>query len=182
MKIILIRHGKSACDFSKRLTSQDYREWVKKYEEEGICDLAPEDVQFALSEAPLVVTSHLKRAIESAKSADVIQSDPLYRELDLPYFHVSLLKLNPRIWTVFYRSLWLSGFSKQSETQKQAKKRATLAAQQLEDHAITHGTVVLVGHGFFNRYIGRSLKKLGWLVEDDKGSANWTIHTYIKNR
>lgn len=181
MKIKLIRHGKSACDFSKRLTSQNYREWVKKYGEEGISDLAPDDVQIALSEASLVLTSDLKRAIDSAKTADAI-SDPLYREVDLPHFHVTFLTLTPRIWTVLYRSLWLSGFSKQVETKKQAKKRAALAAEQLENHAITHGTVVLVGHGFFNRYLGRSLKKRGWEIEGDKGSANWTIHTYDKKR
>ena len=51
--MILIRHGKSGCDFSKRLTCQDYREWVIKYGEEGICDEAPEDVQRALKNANL---------------------------------------------------------------------------------------------------------------------------------
>ncbi|WP_273849919.1 phosphoglycerate mutase family protein [Guptibacillus spartinae] len=182
MKIKLIRHGKSACDFSKRLTSQNYREWVRKYGEEGICDLAPADVQLALSESTLVLTSDLKRAIDSAKTADTIQSDPLYRELDLPHFHVNFLKLTPRIWTVLYRSLWLIGFSKQAETRKQAKKRAAVAAEQLENHAITYGTVALVGHGFFNRYLGRSLKKRGWEMDGNKGSANWTIHTYDKKR
>ncbi|MGE6204845.1 histidine phosphatase family protein [Guptibacillus hwajinpoensis] len=180
MKIILIRHGKSECDFSKRLTSQDYREWVIKYREGGICDEAPEDVRRALKNGSHVCTSDLRRAIDSAKSAVTIQSDSIYRELELPYFHVKLLKLNPRIWTVFYRFLWLIGLSKQVETQKQAKKRAKLAAQQLEASAIKHGTVILVGHVFFNRFIGSTLTKHGWALKGNKGSANWTIHTYIK--
>lgn len=180
MEIRLIRHGKSSCDFSKRLTSRDYREWVIKYGEEGICDKAPENVQRALKDASVVFTSDFKRAIDSAHSAVAIQSDSIYRELELPYYHVKLLKLNPRIWTVFYRLLWLIGFSKQVETQQLAKKRAKTAAQRLEESAIKHGTVILVGHGFFNRYIGNVLTKRGWTLEGNKSTANWTIHTYTK--
>ncbi|MFP3470679.1 hypothetical protein R0J90_11615, partial [Micrococcus sp. SIMBA_144] len=100
--------------------------------------------------------------------------------LELPYYNVKFLKLNPRIWTVFYRFLWLIGFSKKVENKKRAKRRAKTAAQKLEDSARKHGKVVLVGHGFFNRYIGNVLTKRGWTLEGKKGTANWTIHTYTK--
>lgn len=180
MEIRLIRHGKSACDFSTRITSTEYRNWVIQYGEEGICDEAPANVQRALKAASIVFTSDFKRAIDSAKGAVAIQSHSIYRELELPHYRIKLLKLNPRIWTVFYRFLWLIGFSKKVENKKRAKKRAETAAQQLEDSAQKHGTVILVGHGFFNRYIGNALSKRGWTLEGNKGTANWTIHTYSK--
>ncbi|MYL64565.1 histidine phosphatase family protein [Bacillus hwajinpoensis] len=180
MEIRLIRHGKSSCDFSKRITSWDYREWVIKYGEAGICDEAPANVQRALKDASIVFTSDFKRAIDSAQSSVAIQSDSIYRELELPYYDVKFLKLNPRIWTVFYRFLWLIGFSKKVENKKRAKRRAKTAAQQLEDNAREHGIVILVGHGFFNRYIGNVLTKRGWTLEGNNGTANWTIHTYTK--
>ncbi|MDO6654270.1 histidine phosphatase family protein [Anaerobacillus sp. 1_MG-2023] len=181
MKISLIRHGKSACDFSERITSEAYRKWVSQYNREGICDEAPQQVQAILQQAPLVLTSDLPRSLESAQQASTIQSDPIFRELELPFYNIRFLKIKPQMWTVFYRFLWFIGLSNQAETRKDARKRAKLASDILEECAKAKEPLVLVGHGFFNRFLGRELEKRRWKLQGDKSSANWACHTYWKD-
>ncbi|WP_347551091.1 phosphoglycerate mutase family protein [Pseudalkalibacillus hwajinpoensis] len=181
MTVLLIRHGKSVQQTNLFMNSSDFQEWVKIYNEKGIEDTAPLPVKECLTEASAVFTSDLNRSIQSADKPDGV-SDCIFRELELPVYKIRFIKLRPSGWIVLYRLFWYLGRADNSESVKQSKERAEKAASILENHATTDSKVVLVGHGFFNRFIGSVLQKRGWTLEGQKATANWTMLTYRKEK
>jgi DNA-binding NarL/FixJ family response regulator len=43
-----------------------------------------------------------------------------------------------------------------------------------------HQQAVLIGHGFFNRFIAKELQKSGWTGKRRTGSKHWNAVTYMK--
>ncbi|MFF2484509.1 histidine phosphatase family protein [Paenibacillus sp. NPDC058071] len=189
MEITLIRHGKSLWIEDKPVTCGAFKHWVEKYDNNGVFEEKsyPAETVEKASAATVVVTSDLKRAIESAKllnSSLPAVSDPLFRETELPAPSVKLggLRLNPSLWAVMLRCLWFSGYARECESLKDAQIRAEKAAAFLDQCAKENQNVVLVGHGFFNRFIGKELKKRGWDGVKKPSSKHWHCTTYTFNR
>ncbi|WP_019243300.1 MULTISPECIES: histidine phosphatase family protein [Bacillus] len=184
--ISLIRHGVSVCDMSSRLTSKQYSKWVKKYDESGVLpfDTLLEGTQEAMSLSQVVLTSNLKRSIDSAfylKKDYEFQTHSLFHEVGIPTAsNIFFLYMKPNSWNIFLRILWLLGYSKDVESYRLAKKRAKLAADYLIGFSHKYNHVALVGHGFFNRMIAKQLKKEGWQSVDSYADGNWGCTTYIK--
>ncbi|WP_243293102.1 phosphoglycerate mutase family protein [Bacillus sp. FJAT-47783] len=188
MEISLIRHGRSKFTENRRISSKEFHDWVKSYDEHGVFEetIYPSLTTEKIQSSNLVITSDLKRAIESAKllspKVELI-SNSLFNETELPLPSVNLkgLKLIPNYWLVVMRSLWLSGYSNGCESLKEAKQRSKKAAQLLVEYAEEHNTVCLVGHGFFNRLLAKELKNMGW--EGKRTSAkHWSCMTYSSQK
>jgi broad specificity phosphatase PhoE len=185
MGISLIRHGKSKNIDTNRMTCKEFKDWIKKYNDSGVFEenSYPSETFEKIASANLVITSDLKRSIESATllnpNINVI-SEPLFRETELPNLLTKLggLKLNPNIWAVILRCLWFSGYSWECESLSSAKDRAKVASDLLVEYAQEHTTVVLVGHGFFNMLIAKELQKMGWRCERKINSKHWNCTTY----
>jgi broad specificity phosphatase PhoE len=130
-----------------------------------------------------VITSDLKRSVESAKILNPeVKTFPaqLFRETELPTRSMKILdlKLRPSIWAVILRLVWFSGYSNECESLSDAKLRAKKASQQLIDYAHEYKSVVLVGHGFFNMLIAKELQKKGWKSKRKTGAKHWNCTTY----
>lgn len=186
MEISLIRHGRSLLSENDRITINDFRSWIEKYDSSGVNEEAaypPETIKRA-ADAKVVITSDLKRSVESARllnpEAKII-SDPLFRETELPVCSTELfqLRLRPGIWAVILRLVWFSGYSRKCESLKEAKLRAEKAAKKLIDSSIEYGPIVLVGHGFMNILIAKELKKKGWKGRRKTASEHWGCTTYF---
>ncbi len=186
MEISLIRHGKSMHLESNRINYKDFQKWVEKYDSSGVFEenAYPSVTLEKIGTANVLITSDLKRAIESAsflnqnKNVGVI-SDSLFREIELPTSPTELgLKLSPNSWTIMLRCLWLCGYSKRCEPLTSAKRRAKLASEQLVKYAEQYKSVVLVGHGFFNRLIAEELKKKNWEGKRKSSVKHWGCTTY----
>lgn len=69
MEISLIRHGKSKHFDDNRMTCEEFKSWVKKYDDCGVFEenFYPTTTLQKVESVNLVVTSNLKRSIESAK-------------------------------------------------------------------------------------------------------------------
>ncbi len=137
-----------------------------------------------MKEANIMVTSHLVRSIESAKllhSYSNVISDSIYMEIALPTISANLpgVKLTPAIWTVITRCLWFAGYSKQCESLQKVKVRAEEAAHHLISFAKEHNSVVLVGHGFFNLFIGKELRRMGWNSYTKQSTTHWSCTTFF---
>ncbi|MED3554320.1 histidine phosphatase family protein [Cytobacillus praedii] len=184
MEISLIRHGKSQQTENSRITSQEIQGWVKKYDTSGVfkVDHYPEGTSEKVAEANLLVTSHLKRSIESANLLHQqmkVFSDPLFREVELPVFPWNWrVKIRPNSWAIILRCLWYCGYAKECESLAEARKRAKQAAIQLVNYAEEYHSVVLVGHGFFNRLVAEELKKMGWKGNRKSSTRHWEYTTY----
>ncbi|OMP67890.1 histidine phosphatase family protein [Domibacillus epiphyticus] len=184
MEITLIRHGKSRWTENHRMRYNEFARWVEGYNNTGVVeeDNYPAETVQKMINARVVVTSDLKRSIESAKilkpNAKIIMN-AIFRETELPLMaRTGILRFPPNVWAVILRCLWMIGFSNKCESFHEAKKRAEKAAQLLVDYAKNNERVVLVGHGFFNRLIANELTKRGWKGERKTSSKHWINVTY----
>ncbi|OEH92682.1 histidine phosphatase family protein [Bacillus solimangrovi] len=185
MQISLIRHGKSKCIDNERMTSNEFQDWIKKYDSSGVFEETayPSKTQSIVGSAQIIITSDLTRSIESAKllnSNIQVHSNSLFRETELPIPNNKYwdIKLSPVIWATLLRCLWFSGYSSNCESLSSAKNRATKATQLLIKYANEHSSVVLVGHGFLNKLIAKELKKMGWQSTNRTSYKHWSCSAF----
>ena len=92
------------------------------------------------------------------------------------------IEVQNRDLTVGQFSYVVYGFAvivEQYESLAEAKQRARNASERLPvKYAEEHGSVVLVGHGFFNRLIAIELKKMGWKGKRKATAKHWHCTSY----
>ena len=175
MEITLLRHGKPDIPPLDKLTASGFRKWLQNYNasELSLSSKPTHEALVCASGSNAIVCSKLPRSIESANelnSAKVVLSDSIFNEAGLPSANWYGLKLSPKSWAVFFRVLWLLGYSRNSESIKEAKKRAVKAVKILSELANEHAKVLLVGHGVYNRILANELRKTGWAGPKNPGS------------
>nr|WP_249316651.1 histidine phosphatase family protein [Bacillus sp. FJAT-50079] len=181
----MIRHGTSKYTENNRITCKQFKNWVEKYDDHGVFaeKSYPLETVNKMAAANMIVTSDLVRTVESAKllhSHINVISALMFRETELPNPMTNFwgIKLNPSLWALFLRCLWICGYSQQCESFISAKQRAKTAAAQLVKYAKDHHTVVLVGHGFFNMLIAKELRNMGWKGKRKASAKHWACTTY----
>ncbi len=162
-----------------------YGEWLKKYNASGIRQerRPPEELLNLIEDFDVVMSSDLKRALDSAHmlaGSKVIMKNRVFREFELPESKKNYPRFTPEIWSLIFRILWFFGYSNKSENFSDAKKRIKLSADKLEDLAIKHSDIILVGHGLMNRFIGMELKKQGWRKKRSGGKGYWNYCEFTK--
>jgi broad specificity phosphatase PhoE len=192
MNITLIRHGKSKWQTRGWMTSRKFAEWVRAYDEHGICeeDKIPTATLEAMKKAELIISSPLPRALQSVKALRPschVEIVEWMREVDIPipFAGVRWLRLPTAVWLVFSRVCWLYGYSSSGvESYQEAKKRAKYAADVLCQYANRYGSIVVVGHGWFNRFVGAALKKKGWKPTASPSAKHWhaVLYTFYNNK
>jgi broad specificity phosphatase PhoE len=183
MKIILIRHGKPDVDTHQKLTSDEMAQWIAAYNRSEVSENPPAALIHLLSTRPgISIVSYLPRAITSINKLGikptVIDSD--FSEAQLPLINLPWIKLSPLTYAFWLRILWLAGFSGEVESHSLAQKHATLAAGKLINQAENNKTVLLMGHGIFNRMLGTALKKSGFSITRKIGKGYWQAAIYEK--
>lgn len=185
MEISLIRHGKSLWTEDKPITSREFKNWIQKYNENGVFEeeTYPSETLKIVENTKLIMTSDLIRSIKSAEFLNpgiTSKAEPVFRETELPTPLTNLfgLRLKPSIWAVILRCLWFCGYSSNCESFNEAKIRAQKASNLLIKYAQEHAEIVLVGHGFFNMLIATELKKTGWKANKKTSSKHWHLTTF----
>ncbi|WP_069203054.1 histidine phosphatase family protein [Bacillus testis] len=182
--ISLIRHGESSCSPLKKADARQYAAWLDDYDRKGIQlpeEMASESRE-ALLQADVLISSDLKRAVESAAYLHPqanVQRDSRLREVRIPSPAFSFFgcRMGTNRWNVIMRLAWIAGYSGKEESFKQAKCRSQSIAQHLAALA-SSGNVAVVGHGFFNRMIAKELRKNGWQPVGKHGDGNWACSVY----
>ena len=183
MKITLLRHGKPNAPSLEKLSAADFRGWVREYNDSGL-DLASEPTHEALAcaeDCNAIVCSNLPRSIDSGNALNpekVILKDSIFNEAGLPTANWHKPNLSPKLWAVFFRVLWLFGYSRDSESFKEAKYRAVKAVEVLMGLADEHSKVVFVGHGVYDRILANELRRSGWVGPKNPGSKHWSYGVY----
>jgi len=183
MEIILIRHGKPNISTSKSTSAIEFGHWIDSYNASGLCSSSiPSEKAIAVAQkCNAVVCSELQRSIESSKALGIKNieiTSSIFNEAGLPVSNWQYPKMSPKLWAALFRVLWIFGYSKNSESFKEAKVRASEAAGLLIDLANTHGRVLFVGHGVYNRLLANELKALGWAGPKNPGSKHWSFGIY----
>jgi broad specificity phosphatase PhoE len=81
-------------------------------------------------------------------------------------------------WIVLARIAWLLNLRRGPESAAATRLRAQRVAEKLGKLAIKHDSVLVVGHGFFNALLGRSLCAIGWQGPKILPSRHWSAATY----
>ncbi len=187
MEITLLRHGKPDIPSLHKLSASAFTMWIQDYNAAALSASSkptPEALACA-RDSKAIVCSKLQRSIDSANALDVeklILSSSVFNEAGLPSTNWHSLKLSPKFWSVFFRILWLLGYSKNSESFSEAKNRAAKAAKILIELANESEKVIFVGHGVFNRMLANELRKNTWSGPKSPGSKHWDFGVYNKNR
>lgn len=166
-EILLVRHGKPECDHQTRIRGCDFFKWVANYDDAPVDRgfLPAPELSASVASMPCIVTSTLRRSIESAS---ILAPDrptmvePLFKEAGIPTAIPFRVSLSPGSWDVLARGAWLLGLARGDESFREARLRAARAADRLVVLARQHGAVALVGHGMLNTLIIRALRGSGW--------------------
>ena len=183
LEIAILRHGEPEATSTKLISAARFSEWIDQYNSRGVSKssyASTTSTDYAQG-CRVIVSSNLLRSIQSAETLCINQqllSDELYSEAGIPYAEWHWPELSPGVWAIIFRVLWFLGYSRNSETMAETRKRAAAAAKQLGDLASVHGSVLYVGHGIFNRFLAKELKKLGWDGPKSPGSEYWALSIY----
>lgn len=183
-RITLIRHGESAFSLSGVVRADDFNDITESYDSCGIVGVPPLDAVAMSREHGCVVCSDLARSHDSATALGIDEihvSDKLFNEIAIPHFSNGSLALPTGLWLILLRGLWLFGFSKNGESFANAHRRAGQAACRLMELSDEYGSVLLVGHGFFNYFIARKLRARGWVGPKKPGGGFWEYGTYRRH-
>lgn len=176
-KIILLRHGEVDIQNNQNISANQFEKWIIKYNNSNI---KPEfesknEIKNLFDQTDILISSNLKRSVQSIEIFDKtpFETSSIFNEAQLPFSNWKVLKLHPQIWLVTFRLLWLLGYSKNSESFKEAKKRAKNATKKLIELSNQNKTILLVGHGIMNKLIQKELIALNWIESKKLQNKNW---------
>lgn len=146
IKLGLVRHFKVDEISAKKLSSQDYRQWLDTYDRGDVIvvPLAIVSDQWDRS-----YSSDLKRAIITAESSFKLKPIAIkkLREVRLEPFIETNRKISLHFWSVFGTMLWLFSKNDGRETYRATKKRINeFLDEYIED--TSEDRVLIYCHGF----------------------------------
>ncbi len=181
--IVLARHGRPGLDRSRAISWRAFRDWWAAYDAGGLAaDQTPDPRLVAVArEADVIFASPLRRSQETAAAAAAgrtVLTDAVFAEARLPPPPLVGVRLRPGAWGVVARITWWMGLSGGEESRREAEARADLAAAHVI--AAAHGgrTVLVCGHGWFNRMMRPALLARGWCCVRDGGDGYWSFRRY----
>jgi len=184
-RIVLARHGRPDLPAEARqpICGREIGRWYRSYDASGI--VAGVDAPAALREAAraagCVVASDTRRAIESAArliAADTIRVEASLREVGFPESLDSSLRLSPNLWVLIARAAQMLDRDDDEGGRAAVRARAAAVADRLAQLAADHRSVVAIGHGWFNRFVARELRRQGWHGPRFVRSGYWSSVTY----
>jgi broad specificity phosphatase PhoE len=176
-KIILLRHGEVDIENYQNISANQFWKWITKYNNSDVKSefLSKNEVKNLLDKTDILICSKLKRSIQSIEIFDKVpfEINDIFNEAPLPFLNWKILKLNPKIWLVIFRLLWLFGYSRNSESFKETKQRAKNATKKLIELSSQNEIIILVGHGIMNKLIQKELILQKWTESKKLQNKNW---------
>jgi broad specificity phosphatase PhoE len=181
-RIIFVRHGKPAYrgfyQPDRIIPGSLVAEMFVDYELTGLDKTypPPQSVMQSISGTNTVLCSDLPRAIESAQwlipEVQPVQN-PVFQEAGLPYGYFQRLRLKPKVWMTFFRTLWLLGFHRNTESVNDIKRRARQGYDLIIETTNSCDSVLVVAHGFINIYMIRNFLSSGWKLSHSMQYGYW---------
>jgi len=184
-QIVLARHGRPDLSAEARqpIRGREIGRWYRSYDASGIVHGVepPASLREAARAAGCVVTSNTRRAIESASrltAADTIRVEASLREVGFPESLDSSLRLSPNLWVFIARAAQMLDRDDDEGGRAAVRARAATVAETLAALARDRRSVVAIGHGWFNRFVARELRRQGWHGPRFVPSGYWSSVTY----
>lgn len=181
--IIIVRHGKPALSRKAQMDWRGYRKWWLDYDAGGLAETQkiPKKVMKLAEVADVVISSPLRRAVESAERIKPRAPDKIWPELieaALPSPPLGPLKLRPKTWGTYSRIVWYFGWSDGMESHGAARARAEIVCDKLDVETAGGKLVFITAHGWINRMIKGSLIKRGWTCVSQNGDLHWSFRRF----
>ena len=186
VRVLLIRHGRSAhLSPARALDRRAIGRWLEEYDEAGIAphERPPSGLVAEVARAAVIAASDMPRALASAAllaPGRHVEVSSLLREVPLPLPALPTLRAPLPVWAALIHLRWVLSMMRGSDTMLEARERARGAAQWCR--AAAHGaapeggTVAVVTHGAFRRFLGQELVRDGWRPEARRGGyAHWSV-------
>jgi broad specificity phosphatase PhoE len=185
-RIIIVRHGRPVLNRNEgpRLDWRAYRDWWSRYEQSPLADdqTCPDALIAEVRDDAVVFSSVRPRAMQTADAlagGRMVTRDPTFNEAPLPPPRWGA-KYLPKTWNKIARVAWLMGHHDGDEHVRDARSRASKAADVLVSTAMKGPDVVLAAHGWFNRMLRPQLRRRGWSCVHDGGDKYWSYRIYEK--
>lgn len=183
MEILLIRHGKPASATNPKLSALGFVYWIKAYNASSVSPHSkpPEYLPSTIANH-YVVSSDLIRAVHSTQLATgklPKKKYKLLRELEIPRYKLPF-QLNAWSWVYLSRILWFFGLKGKFESFKNAKFRASMAADMLIELVQREQKIAVFSHGVLNIYLRKNLKKRGW-HQHNKSNDYWGLNRFVRD-
>jgi len=181
--IYLLRHGKPDYPKASFLSGHDFGRWIDRFNNKGITSDSnpPKEVIKLASNCEKILCSTLQRSTESAHKLATpafVIADSLFVEVDIPQPKPKTLKLPLCLWLLSMRIAWFLGYTKNCNSISEETKRAYSCGRKLEKYSEKHSQIMLIGHGFINRFIGRYLSENGWQKNKLNKEKYWSLYQY----
>ena len=184
-----IRHARPDLARARRYSAAAARQYFVDYDAAPILPIGAPSFVLRPGEVDTVYCSNLPRSIATARALfgpeQALRSDPLFRELErgLPEGWLARRHWPLWAWQVLSRGSYLLGVEFPGvESFRQARQRIAAAAEVLEVSARREGAAVLVGHGFFNYFLGQQLRRRGWYRVRRSGRDYLGVAVYVQDR
>lgn len=185
-QIMIIRHGVPQVSRKGWFNQKEAQQFIQDYDSVGVFPLSHQPVRIEASELDTIYTSNINRAIHTAhlifgEQYSYVESAQ-FAEFQRKILAFPNMKMPLGFWLINSRLLWVLGLNdKGIENFKTAKQRAKEGADFLQAQAMQDGKVVLVAHGFLNKYLKKNLKKQGWHIVKDEGQKHIGVSLLIKS-
>lgn len=179
MEIMLIRHGISEVSNLPRLNLHEFNRWRDEYDRLGVLEPTCERFEQAktdIAHSNVLYSSGLYRAQQSCsllRPEANVSYNAVFDEVRFRPPSIQVVKCNTKLWSFLAGTLWYTGIIRDGETILEVKVRASEASEILIKSAV-NGKVALVGHGFFNLFIFKELRKRGWKEINKYSTKNWS--------
>ena len=165
------------------ISGREIGRWYRGYDASGIVDAVepPACLRAAAAAAGCVVASDSRRALETAARlgvTDKVRVEPALREVGFPESLALPVRLSPVAWVLIARAMQMLRCCECDEAVPATRARAAIAVETLSQLADDHGTLVVVGHGWFNRFVARELRRRGWHGPRWPPTRYWSAATY----
>lgn len=177
MNIGLVRHFKVNCYAKMFMTSGDFKQWVKQYDNSDIIENKFEIGNIIWHKC---FSSDLSRATKTSKSiftGEIIKTE-LLREVPIaPVFNTNI-KLPYVFWCISGRIAWFFHHKSQIENRKDTQGRANEFLDSINNES--NNNILIVCHGFFMNTLQKELKSRGVSGQNIKRPKNGTLYLYEK--
>ncbi|CAH0121093.1 hypothetical protein PAE9249_03619 [Paenibacillus sp. CECT 9249] len=180
MRIGIMRHYKVNINTKKYwMTSNDFSEWVKQYDESDI-DLT--NITTTKIHWDVCYSSDMKRAVKTAETmykGELITTD-LLREITIRSMFRSNVKLHLNVWLILGRFAWLINHPSQEEKYS-TMERAQIFLNTVEESGKNDENVLIVTHGAFMTVLRQELLHRGYIGDKFTKPSNGRIYTFEKS-
>lgn len=185
-QIILIRHGEPDIIKTGWFSHKKVLEYSKQYDKVGVLASDKKPVCAENLNVKRIYHSSMPRAAHTAHlifdGSLEFRSDKRFREFEKTIFRILNFPMPLRFWNAISRILWFLGINtKGVESVKEAKKRVKRNASFLSQKASDEKTVILVAHGWHNRYVVKNLKKQGWYLAFNSGDGYLSVKILVND-